>query len=328
MPRATPRSSTISPGRRTAVAAGRAALAAGAPILVDSAMVRPASFASVLPSANRDPVLPARPGGGGARRGAAHDALGGRGRAVASASGGRRGRDRQRPDGAVPVARNPRRGRRATGADPRLSGRVCRRRRGQGGARRLWPRVSNSSPCTGGAAAARSPRRRSTRSRARDDAVARARRHRRGRPRRPVAERRAPSSKPRRCWSAARGIWRWRRRATPSACVWDASARRTIDAIAARRGRRVAVLASGDPLWYGVGAVLAQRFAREEMTILPQPSAFSLAAARLGWPLAECAADQPARAPARHAAPAADARPPHPGAVRGRRHARGGRRPC
>lgn len=62
----------------------------------------------------------------------------------------------------------------------------------------------------------------------------------------------------------------------------------TIGDIAARRGSRVAVLASGDPLWYGVGAVLLRHFRREEMTILPQPGAFSLAASRLGWPLAEC----------------------------------------
>jgi precorrin-6B C5,15-methyltransferase / cobalt-precorrin-6B C5,C15-methyltransferase len=63
----------------------------------------------------------------------------------------------------------------------------------------------------------------------------------------------------------------------------------TIADIEARRGRRVTVLATGDPLWYGVGVVLARHFAREEMTIVPQPSAFSLAAARLGWPLADCA---------------------------------------
>jgi precorrin-6B C5,15-methyltransferase / cobalt-precorrin-6B C5,C15-methyltransferase len=62
----------------------------------------------------------------------------------------------------------------------------------------------------------------------------------------------------------------------------------TIGDIAARRGRRVTVLATGDPLWYGVGVVLARHFAREEMTIVPQPSAFSLAAAQLGWPLADC----------------------------------------
>ena len=50
----------------------------------------------------------------------------------------------------------------------------------------------------------------------------------------------------------------------------------TIADIGARRGTRVAVLASGDPLWYGVGSMLLRHFRREEMTILPQPSAFSL----------------------------------------------------
>ena len=64
----------------------------------------------------------------------------------------------------------------------------------------------------------------------------------------------------------------------------------TIADLEARQGTRVAVLASGDPLWYGVGVVLARHFRREEMTIVPQPSAFSLAAARLGWSVAECAA--------------------------------------
>jgi precorrin-6Y C5,15-methyltransferase (decarboxylating) len=72
--------------------------------------------------------------------------------------------------------------------------------------------------------------------------------------------------------------------------VWERPIGCTIEAIAARRGQRVTVLASGDPLWHGVGVTLLRRFPREEMTILPQPSAFSLAAARLGWPLAECAA--------------------------------------
>jgi precorrin-6Y C5,15-methyltransferase (decarboxylating) len=71
--------------------------------------------------------------------------------------------------------------------------------------------------------------------------------------------------------------------------VWERPLVRTLDTIAARRGRGVAVLASGNPLWYGVGVILARRFPPEEMTILPQRSAFSLAAARLAWPLAECA---------------------------------------
>jgi precorrin-6Y C5,15-methyltransferase (decarboxylating) len=71
--------------------------------------------------------------------------------------------------------------------------------------------------------------------------------------------------------------------------LWQRPLTDTLAAIAARRGSRVTVLASGDPLWYGVGSLLARHFPREEMTILPQPSAFSLAAARLGWPIADCA---------------------------------------
>src|SRR5262245_46316923 len=53
--------------------------------------------------------------------------------------------------------------------------------------------------------------------------------------------------------------------------VWRRPFGDTIPEIAARRGTRLAVLASGDPLWYGVGAVLLRHFAIEEMTILPQP---------------------------------------------------------
>jgi precorrin-6Y C5,15-methyltransferase (decarboxylating) len=51
------------------------------------------------------------------------------------------------------------------------------------------------------------------------------------------------------------------------------------------RGRPVCVLASGDPFHYGVGAVLARHIDAREMIVVPAPSAFSLAAARLGWPL-------------------------------------------
>jgi precorrin-6B C5,15-methyltransferase / cobalt-precorrin-6B C5,C15-methyltransferase len=49
------------------------------------------------------------------------------------------------------------------------------------------------------------------------------------------------------------------------------------------------ILASGDPMWFGVGATLAGRFPLEETMVLPQAGAFSLAAARLGWPLADTA---------------------------------------
>jgi precorrin-6B C5,15-methyltransferase / cobalt-precorrin-6B C5,C15-methyltransferase len=55
--------------------------------------------------------------------------------------------------------------------------------------------------------------------------------------------------------------------------------------VLAHRGRPVCVLASGDPFHHGVGATLAGKIDPREMTVLPAPSAFSLAAARLGWSL-------------------------------------------
>ncbi|MGE3366416.1 MAG: precorrin-6y C5,15-methyltransferase (decarboxylating) subunit CbiE [Rhizobiaceae bacterium] len=58
-----------------------------------------------------------------------------------------------------------------------------------------------------------------------------------------------------------------------------------IDPVLALRGEAVCVLASGDPFFYGVGATLARRVAADEMHVLPMPSAFSLAASRLGWAL-------------------------------------------
>lgn len=61
----------------------------------------------------------------------------------------------------------------------------------------------------------------------------------------------------------------------------------SLEPVLARRGEPVCVLASGDPMFYGVGASLARQVAAEELLILPAPSSVSLAAARLGWPLQE-----------------------------------------
>jgi len=55
-----------------------------------------------------------------------------------------------------------------------------------------------------------------------------------------------------------------------------------------RRGRPTCVLATGDPFHYGVGAEMARLVPAEEIVCYPQPSAFSLAAARLGWSLPDC----------------------------------------
>ncbi|GAA5016969.1 hypothetical protein GCM10025734_67150 [Kitasatospora paranensis] len=55
--------------------------------------------------------------------------------------------------------------------------------------------------------------------------------------------------------------------------------------IAAHAGRRIAVLASGDPLFHGIGRTLAETVGADRLRILPHPSSVSYACARLGWPL-------------------------------------------
>jgi precorrin-6Y C5,15-methyltransferase (decarboxylating) len=70
-----------------------------------------------------------------------------------------------------------------------------------------------------------------------------------------------------------------------AARAWPSPFNGAADEVSRHRGRQVCVLASGDPFHYGVGAVLAQRIDPREMIVLPAPSAFSLAAARLGWSL-------------------------------------------
>ena len=69
--------------------------------------------------------------------------------------------------------------------------------------------------------------------------------------------------------------------------AWASPLSRTLDDIAARRGRRVAVLATGDPMFYGIGATLAGRFQHNEMTVIPAVGAIAHVCARLGWPEAD-----------------------------------------
>jgi precorrin-6Y C5,15-methyltransferase (decarboxylating) len=56
-------------------------------------------------------------------------------------------------------------------------------------------------------------------------------------------------------------------------------------AIEAHAGRRVTVLTTGDPMYYGAGAVLSRRMAQAIAAVIPAPGAFSLAASRMHWPL-------------------------------------------
>jgi precorrin-6B C5,15-methyltransferase / cobalt-precorrin-6B C5,C15-methyltransferase len=61
----------------------------------------------------------------------------------------------------------------------------------------------------------------------------------------------------------------------------------TITQILSQCPQPVCVLASGDPMCYGIGTTLLRHLSIAEMLILPVPSAFSLACARLGWALPE-----------------------------------------
>ena len=70
---------------------------------------------------------------------------------------------------------------------------------------------------------------------------------------------------------------------------WPSRFGGAVDEVLTHRGRRVCVLASGDPLVYGVGTVLARKINPDEILVVPAPSAFSLAAARLGWALPDTA---------------------------------------
>ena len=66
---------------------------------------------------------------------------------------------------------------------------------------------------------------------------------------------------------------------------WGDRFHETVDTLVERRGEPTTVLATGDPMHFGVGATLARRIPAAEVRIVPSPSAFSLAAARLGWAL-------------------------------------------
>ncbi|GAC1349028.1 MAG: bifunctional cobalt-precorrin-7 (C(5))-methyltransferase/cobalt-precorrin-6B (C(15))-methyltransferase [Vulcanimicrobiaceae bacterium] len=56
------------------------------------------------------------------------------------------------------------------------------------------------------------------------------------------------------------------------------------DMLARERGRAVAIVASGDPMFFGIGGAVSRRIDAGEFTVYPQPSSYALACGRLGWP--------------------------------------------
>lgn len=69
--------------------------------------------------------------------------------------------------------------------------------------------------------------------------------------------------------------------------AWPSPFRHSIEKIMAHRGKRVAILVTGDPLWYSAGALLQRHVGPDEIRYYPQLSAFQWAAARMGWSLAD-----------------------------------------
>jgi len=67
--------------------------------------------------------------------------------------------------------------------------------------------------------------------------------------------------------------------------AWPSPFEALIEMLRSMRGRRVVVLATGDPLWFSVGARIGRAIDPAEIIYHPQVSAFQLAAARLGWSL-------------------------------------------
>lgn len=72
---------------------------------------------------------------------------------------------------------------------------------------------------------------------------------------------------------------------TAQRVAWPSPFDALVDTLIGYRGKRVVVLATGDPLWYSVGARIGRAINLDEITYHPQLSAFQLAAARMGWSL-------------------------------------------
>jgi len=69
--------------------------------------------------------------------------------------------------------------------------------------------------------------------------------------------------------------------------AWPSPFDALIETLNKLRGQRVVVLASGDPLWFSVGARIGRSIKPTEITYHPQVGAFQLAAARMGWSMAD-----------------------------------------
>ncbi len=69
---------------------------------------------------------------------------------------------------------------------------------------------------------------------------------------------------------------------------WPQPFSAVIDQVTPMRGQHTVMLATGDPMNYGAARKILTFIPKEEVTIVPHLSAFSLAAARMGWSIPDC----------------------------------------
>src|SRR6201996_386829 len=74
------------------------------------------------------------------------------------------------------------------------------------------------------------------------------------------------------------------------ALEWEIPFAASIPKLLTHRGKQVVALCSGDPFWYGAGAVIAEAVPASETPVLPTASTFTWAAARLRWRLEDAVA--------------------------------------
>jgi len=74
---------------------------------------------------------------------------------------------------------------------------------------------------------------------------------------------------------------------TAERVAWPSPFDAMIEVIQSYKGQRVVVLVTGDPLWFSVGARIGRGIPAEEIHYYPMLSAFQLAAARMGWSMAD-----------------------------------------
>ncbi|NVK20233.1 MAG: precorrin-6y C5,15-methyltransferase (decarboxylating) subunit CbiE [Methylocystaceae bacterium] len=69
---------------------------------------------------------------------------------------------------------------------------------------------------------------------------------------------------------------------------WGVGLNHGIDEIKANKDKEICVLATGEPLWFGIGTTLLRHIDKDDIQVHPTCGAFSLAAARMGWAIPDC----------------------------------------